>query len=154
MKLPIMIINSSTEQQMNDIIKLNEETITYGLSLSKREVMQIIEVRNDLLRGYGRIELGTEVVNKLIKSFYNSSYIQQDMYMSTLMELQEIFYYMKNETEDNLSDDEIIEILKEFFEDYCKGSIELLQGREIETFARNQRIKYQQSDFLKGEVFR
>lgn len=154
MKLPIMIINSSTEQQMNDIIKLNEETITYGLSLSKREVMQIIEVRNDLLRGYGRIELGTEVVNKLIKSFYNSSYIQQDMYMSTLMELQEIFYYMKNETEDNLSDDEIIEILREFFEDYCKGSIELLQGREIETFARNQRIKYQQSDFLKGEVFR
>ncbi|GMQ58629.1 DUF6323 family protein [Vallitalea sediminicola] len=154
MKLPIMIINSSTEQQMNDIIKLNEETITYGLSLSKREIMQIIEVRNDLLKGYGRIELGTEVINKLIKSFYDSSYIQQDMYMSTLMELQEIFYYMKNETEDNLSDDEIVELLKEFFEDYCKGSIELLQGREIELFARNQRIKYQRSDFFKGEVFR
>ncbi|MCT4686913.1 DUF6323 family protein [Vallitalea sp.] len=153
MKLPIMIINSSTEQQVNEIIRLNEETVKYGLTLSKHEIMQIIDVRNDLLRGYGRIELGTEVINKLIKSFYNSSYIQQDMYMSTLMELQEVFYYMKNETEDNLSDDEIIEILREFFEDYCKGSIELLQGREIENFARNQRIKYQESDFLKGVTF-
>ncbi|QUH27857.1 DUF6323 family protein [Vallitalea guaymasensis] len=153
MKLPIMIINSSTEQQVNEIIRLNEETVKYGLTLSKHEIMQIIDVRNDLLRGYGRIELGTEVINKLIKSFYNSSYIQQDMYMSTLMELQEVFYYMKNETEDNLSDDEIIEILREFFEDYCKGSIELLQGREIENFARNQRIKYQESDFLKGVSF-
>ncbi|WP_273327251.1 DUF6323 family protein [Vallitalea guaymasensis] len=153
MKLPIMIINSSTEQQVNEIIRLNEETVKYGLTLSKHEIKQIIDVRNDLLRGYGRIELGTEVINKLIKSFYNSSYIQQDMYMSTLMELQEVFYYMKNETEDNLSDDEIIEILREFFEDYCKGSIELLQGREIENFARNQRIKYQESDFLKGVSF-
>lgn len=153
MKLPIMIINSSTEQQVNEIIRLNEETVKYGLTLSKHEIMQIIDVRNDLLRGYGRIELGTEVINKLIKSFYNSSYIQQDMYISTLMELQEVFYYMKNETEDNLSDDEIIEILREFFEDYCKGSIELLQGREIENFARNQRIKYQESDFLKGVTF-
>lgn len=153
MKLPIVIINSSTEQQVNEIIRLNEETVKYGLTLSKHEIMQIIDVRNDLLRGYGRIELGTEVINKLIKSFYNSSYIQQDMYMSTLMELQEVFYYMKNETEDNLSDDEIIEILREFFEDYCKGSIELLQGREIENFARNQRIKYQESDFLKGVSF-
>lgn len=153
MKLPIMIINSSTEQQVNEIIRLNEETVKYGLTLFKHEIMQIIDVRNDLLRGYGRIELGTEVINKLIKSFYNSSYIQQDMYMSTLMELQEVFYYMKNETEDNLSDDEIIEILREFFEDYCKGSIELLQGREIENFARNQRIKYQESDFLKGVTF-
>ena len=153
MKLPIMIINSSTEQQVNEIIRLNEETVKYGLTLSKHEIMQIIDVRNDLLRGYGRIELGTEVINKLIKSFYNSSYIQQDMYMSTLMELQEVFYYMKNETEDNLSDDEIIEILREFFEDYCKGSIELLQGREIENFAKNQRIKYQESDFLKGVTF-
>ncbi|WP_113671526.1 DUF6323 family protein [Vallitalea guaymasensis] len=153
MKLPIMIINSSTEQQVNGIIRLNEETVKYGLTLSKHEIMQIIDVRNDLLRGYGRIELGTEVINKLIKSFYNSSYIQQDMYVSTLMELQEVFYYMKNETEDNLSDDEIIEILREFFEDYCKGSIELLQGREIENFAKNQRIKYQESDFLKGVSF-
>lgn len=153
MKLPIMIINSSTEQQVNEIIRLNEETVKYGLTLSKHEIMQIIDVRNDLLRGYGRIELGTEVINKLIKSFYNSSYIQQDMYMLTLMELQEVFYYMKNETEDNLSDDEIIEILREFFGDYCKGSIELLQGREIENFARNQRIKYQESDFLKGVSF-
>ncbi|GMQ65358.1 DUF6323 family protein [Vallitalea maricola] len=153
MKLPIMIVNSSTEQQVNEIIRLNEETIKYGLTLSKHEIMQIIDVRNDLLKGYGRIELGTEIINKLIKSFYNSSYIQQDMYVSTLMELQEVFYYMKNETEDNLSDDEIIEILREFFEDYCKGSIELLQGREIENFARNQRIKYQESDFLKGVSF-
>lgn len=153
MNLPIMITKNSTSKQVNEIMKLNEETTAYGLKLSRQEIVQVLEVRNDLLKGYGRIEIGTDVINKLIKSFYTSSYIQQDSYMTTLMELQEIFYCMKNETEDNLSDDEIIEMLKDFFENYCKGSIELLQGREIESFARNQRIKNQESDFFKGDFF-
>lgn len=137
-------------EQINKILNLNEETILYGLKLKKEDIMQIIEVRNQVVTGYGRIELGTDVINKLIKSFYNCPFIEQDDYMLTIMELQEVFYYMKNETEDRISDDELIEILKDFFENYCRGSIELLQGREIESFARNQRIIYQQSDFFSG----
>ncbi len=148
MRLPIIINDLAGDQQINEILKLNEETMSYRLMLSKEEIMQIMEVRNQVLTGYGRIELGTDVINKLIKSFYTSPFIEQDMYMLTLIELQEVFYYMKNETEDNISDDELIDILKDFFENYCRGSIELLQGREIESFARNQRIKYQQSDFF------
>ncbi|GKX29854.1 hypothetical protein SH1V18_23340 [Vallitalea longa] len=153
MNLPVIMTKSSINKQVNKIMKLNKETATYGLKLSRQEIIQVLEVRKDLLRGYGRIEIGTDVIDKLIKSFYTSAYIQQDSYSTTLMELQEIFYYMKNETEDNLSDDEIIETLKDFFENYCKGSIELLQGREIESFSRNQRIRNQENDFFKGEYF-
>jgi hypothetical protein len=151
MRLPLIINQISSQEQINNILELNKETIAYGLKLNKKEIMQIIEMRNRILKGYGRIELGTTVIDKLIKSFYNSPYIEQDMYMETLIEIQEIFYYMKNETEDKISDDELIDIIKDFFENHCKGSIELLQGREIESFARNQRIEYQKYDFYLGK---
>ncbi len=150
MKLPLIIQETSRTSQIQEIIELNERTRAYGLVLSSHEVMQLIEVRNQLLKGHGRIELGTETMKKLIDSFYMSPFIQQDDYMLTLMELQEVFYYMKNETEDQISDDELIEIIKDFFENYCRGSVELLQGREIETFARNQRIQYQEDEFYRG----
>ena len=150
MKLPIIINSSSIDHQINEILMLNEQTKPYSLTLTKKDIFQIIEARNQTLKGYGRIELGTDTINKLIKNFYTSPYIEQDAYMATIMDLQEVFYYMKNETEDQISDDELIDILKDFFENYCKGSLELLQGREIEVFARNQRILYQQSDFFSG----
>lgn len=150
MKLPLIISAVSQNEQINEILKLNETTLAYGLSLSNHEIMQIIEVRNQVLKGYGRIEIGTEVMNKLIKNFYTSPFIEQDKYLLTLMELQEVFYYMKNETEDSISDDELIDILVDFYENYCRGSMELLQGREIENFARKQRIKNQQIDFFSG----
>lgn len=150
MKLPLIIQETSRSSQIQEIVALNEKTRVYGLALSSHEVMQLIEVRNQLLKGHGRIEMGTETMKKLIDSFYMSPFIQQDDYMLTLMELQEVFYYMKNETEDQISDDELIEIIKDFFENCCRGSVELLQGREIETFARNQRIQYQSDEFYRG----
>ncbi len=115
MKLPLIIQETSKTSQIQEIVALNEKTRAYGLTLSSHEAMQLIEVRNQLLKGHGRIEMGTETMKKLIDSFYMSPFIQQDDYMLTLMELQEVFYYMKNETEDQISDDELIEVIKDFF---------------------------------------
>ncbi|QUI22515.1 hypothetical protein HZI73_09470 [Vallitalea pronyensis] len=150
MKLPLIIQESAREKQVQDIVALNEMTRAYGLVLSSHQVMQLIEERNRLLKGHGRIELGNEVMKKLIDYFYMSPFIEQDDYMLTLMALQDVFYYMKNETEDQISDDELLDIIKDFFENNCRGSIDLLQGREIENFTRHQRIQYQWDEFYRG----
>lgn len=65
--------------------------------------------------------------------------------MFTINELQEAFYYLKNETEDQLGDDKIIELMKEQFEDFCEGSIELLCCR-LEQFSRDFRQKLNEED--------
>ena len=48
-------------------------------------------------------------------------------------------YNYKNETLDMIGDDELIEIMKEYFDGYCQGSLELLEGKVLYIIADNIR---------------
>ena len=49
-------------------------------------------------------------------------------YVETLVRLQEIFYLYKNEVQDNLTDDELLHLMKEQFEFLCFGDLDYLEG--------------------------
>ncbi|KNY29350.1 DUF6323 family protein [Pseudobacteroides cellulosolvens] len=139
---PILDLSQSA---VDEIIKCNETTSRYGLVLSPDEAKELVETRNETLKGYGRIELGGGIINKLIEAFCDSPYIIQKDYSSILHELIETFYYYKNETLDQLSDDELIDLMKDNFNNRCHGSLELLQNRDLDKIARN--IRYGEDDF-------
>ena len=50
-------------------------------------------------------------IKKLIEAFCDSPYIMQSNYEETLEELQDIFYFFKEEAMEQISDDELIEFL-------------------------------------------
>lgn len=125
---------------INELLQTNEETKKYGLLLTLEDVKQIINVRNKVLENYGRIELSFEVIKRIIKVFSSSAFINDKNYVWILNELQEAFYYLKNETEDRIGDDKLIELMKDLFENSCEGSVELLCSR-LEEFSRNFRKK-------------
>jgi len=130
---------------VEEILKTNEYSTRYGLILTHADAIELVETRNEALYANGRIEISSATIEKIIDAFCNSSYITQQDYASTLHELLETFYYMKNETLDSLPDDELIELMKNYFENRCKGSLELLKGREMEKLARN--IRYGIPDY-------
>ncbi|HEX3031533.1 MAG TPA: DUF6323 family protein [Bacillota bacterium] len=130
---------------ITQIMRLNELSLRYGLTLSHSEALQLVQSRNDVLQAIGRIEVGSATLGKLISAFCDSAFINQQEYAEILHQLLEIFYYMKNETLDQISDDELIELMKYYYEIRCKGSLELLQGREMEQMARN--IRYGVENF-------
>lgn len=68
------------------------------------------------------------VIEKIIKEFCDSPYINKENYESTLYELIDIFYEYKNETMDLITDDELIDFMKNSFDGICKGDIEYLAG--------------------------
>lgn len=156
MNLPVIlnsIDNVLKEIQINEILNINKESQKYGLYLNTAEVEEIIETRNHVLPSYGRVELDMGVISKLIKSLCNSPYISQEDYVSTLNDLQEMFYYLKNETEDKIGDDELIDILMDLFNNSCRGAMELLQGI-IEKYGADIRYKNYINDYLlKGEEY-
>jgi len=117
----------------------NEFSIKYGLMLSENQIQNLVQRRLETLRDTGRIEFGEGVLKKLIYAFCDSPYIHQLNYEETLLELQDAFYYFKNETDDRLSDDELIEYMKETFEGKAQGSIEYLTGTSMEELRRNAR---------------
>lgn len=131
--------NLLEKQAFNDIFKCNELTIEYGLMLQEEEVKEIVKTRNVALEKSGRIEFNGQIINKIITTFCDSPYISQYNYSDTINELVEIFYNYKNETLDYISDDELIEIMKENFDNYCQGSLELLEGKVLYKIADNIR---------------
>lgn len=143
--------NLLEKEVFNDIIQCNEVTREYGLKLSEKDVKEIIDTRNIALQKSGRIEFNGQIINKIITAFCDSPYISQYNYGETINELVEIFYNYKNETLDYISDDELIEIMKENFDNYCQGSLEILEGRVLYKISEN--IRYGVKDYtnLKNE---
>lgn len=137
MFLPNQLVN---HQAVTEIINCNEKSCIYGLVLSQKDANELVETRNESLNKNGRIEFGGSIIQKLINEFCSSPYLNQSDYADTLHELIETFYYLKNESLDIISDNELISLMKENFDKRCHGSIELLQGRELEKLAHNIRF--------------
>jgi len=129
----------SDQSSTAKILSLNEKTEQYGLSLTPVDAAALMQTRTEALSANGRIEVGSETVGKLIDAFYDSSFINQRDYTAIMHDLIDMFYYSKNETMDLISDDDLIEFMKNCFEYRCMGSLELLKGRELEKLADNLR---------------
>lgn len=144
MPFEVMNVFSSLiqKQAVDEILKCNDFTSRFGLSLSPQDALELVETRTLSLKRYGRIEFGGGVIDKIIKVFCDSPYLSRHNYVETLHGLIEVFYFYKNETLDLISDDELIKFMKKSFDGKCQGSLELLSGRELEKMARNLRSGY------------
>ena len=122
------ILNKRKQIEIANIKKCNEYTSQYGLVLSDNQISNLLEMKKEILKETGRIEFREGIIDKLIKKFCDSPYINQENYAETLYELIEIFYEYKNETMDLITDDELIEFMKKSFDGICQGDLEYLSG--------------------------
>ncbi len=126
-------------QQKNQIAKVMEAGqagIGYGLSLSEEEAKLIVEARTHALGQERRVEFGEGIAPRIIYEFCDSDFISQDEYALTIIRLQDIFYLYKNETQDELTDEELLHFMKEQFETVCFGDLDYLEGTCLNIFPR------------------
>lgn len=146
MLLPVTLLN---QQMVTEIRKCNEHTSKYGLTLTENDIHDLVENRQEELEKRGRIEFGGGITQKIIIEFADSPYLYQDNYLETLIGLQECFYYFKNESLEELTDDELIRLMKKYFDDACQGSLEYLNSTMLENYCRDIRYgtkEYRNSD--------
>ena len=127
-----------TEKSSKKLIKLNDESINYGLVLSENDVNNIMKHTTETLTKIGRIETSTSSLEKIIEIVYSSPYTDKENYVENINDMQEIFYYFKSEVLDLISDDEVIEILEKTYEDK-KGEMFQIQGA-IDDFAKEFKL--------------
>lgn len=120
--------NSMINIQKNEILNLNERSQEYGLILTPDDVDNIVKSRNHTLNSYGRIDLNMDVTKEIMEILYKSQFTDKDDYVEMINDLVEIFYFLKNETFDEISDKEIIEIIGEFYEE-TRGRIDNIQDK-------------------------
>ncbi len=130
---------SVSQYSKQELLKNNDYTSQFGLSLSEEEIEELMMVRRECLQKHQRVEFGKGVLEKLIYAFCDSSYVYQENYADTLARLQDIFYLYKNEAMDELTDDELIEFMRKSFDEKCQGSLEYLEETCLEKFARSIR---------------
>lgn len=130
------------ENQLGKLLETNQETARFGLALSKKDAELIFEEQKNALREQRRVEIGGGIVPKLIYEFCDSTFIDQNNYVETLIRLQEIFYLYKNEMMDEISDDELLHFMKEQFEDICFGDLDYLEGTCLNNFSQAVRAGY------------
>lgn len=126
-------------QTAAELRECNDLTLKFGLCLSEQQIQSLVEKRFEALKETGRIELGQGILKKLIYEFCDSPYITQENYEDTIWELQETFYYFKNDSMDLISDDELISFMKDHFDTVCQGSLEYLSGTSLEELCRSTR---------------
>ena len=116
---------------LEKVKEANDYTARYGLSLSEEEAALLLRERKDTLKEQERVEFGEGILPKLIFAFCDSPYIYQDNYVETLGRLQEIFYFYKNESLDEITDDELINFMKAGFDGSCQGSLDHLEDTRL-----------------------
>lgn len=124
------------KQEIGRVLECNNKTDKFGLVLTEEEAKRLMLGRKAYLADSQRIELGEGILPKIIHYFCDSQYINQDNYVDSLDQLQEIFYMYKNETEDRLTDDELLEFMRQQFEEICFGDFDYLSDTCLERYAR------------------
>lgn len=133
------LINIKKEENIKSIICCNEISKKFGLRLSEKDAEELLISRKEALIEEGRIEFNGGILEKLIYEFCDSPYIYQKNYLETLQGLQEAFYRFKNESLDELSDDELIQLMKKYFNEECMGDLEYLEGTFLDLYCRELR---------------
>ncbi len=95
-----------------------------GLTLTDGDVRSICAACERALRESNRIELESGLPEALVEAFGNSPWL--DPAVETLGALAELFYILKNETHDRISDESLLRQMRETFDGPCRGSVERL----------------------------
>lgn len=130
------------QNQLGKVVKTNETTGQFGLSLTVQDAELILAERKKSLMEQKRVEFGEGIITKIIYEFCDSDYIHQSNYVDTIIRLQEIFYLYKNEMQDEITDDELLHLMKEQFENLCFGDLDYLEGNCLANFAEAIRSGY------------
>lgn len=142
MDIYALIWKEKEKKELAALLACNEKTQRFGLCLTEEQARELVICRNNSLKKYQRVEFGSGILDKLIYVFCDSPYIDGGSYAETLEKLQDVFYAFKNETQDKVTDDEILNFMKEQFDSVCCGDIEYLGGTCLERFSRAVRDGY------------
>lgn len=135
------LLNKKT--QLTALLETNKASGQYGLTLTKEDAQALLEERKSSLISQKRVELNGGILPKIIDTFMDSAYISQEDYVDTLVRLQDLFFQFKNEMNDEITDEELLNFMKEQFETICYGDLDYLGGTCLEIFAEAVRAGYQ-----------
>ena len=135
------------KQAVQSVLACNEKSAQYALTLTEKEAAELVETKNESLKENGIIEFKPGITELIIRTFCDSPYLDCRNYASSLNELVDIFFTLKRECEDSITDIQAVKFLKYCFDNVTGGDLDSLgdcvsrllrhlnAGKKIETFS-------------------
>ena len=120
--------NRLTPRDCGDLLALNETTAGYGLLLTPAQAAELAAVQQRALSDTGRVEFGEGAAAKLVRALCASPYVDRETWADTLAGMTALFYALKSETHDRLTDGELIDAMVRVFDGRAHGAMEVLAG--------------------------
>jgi len=128
----LLNISNMRNDTAEKLMLLNEKIMQYGIVLTKKQAELIASAEREHISETERIVFGEAASVGIVKKFARSSFADERDFAETAAELVGIFYTIKEETDDEISDSDLTEMMFDCFENLCGGSLELLSGRGVE----------------------
>ncbi len=122
-----------------ELESVNAALSRHGLVLSPADIEALVAGRRDALDTAERIEFGGGVVKDLVLAFAGSPHVSQSTFVDTVLELQQLFYEFKNESLEQVADDELIGKMRALFDEVANGDLGYLEEALFEGLARHIR---------------
>lgn len=98
------------------------KAVQSDLRLTAEEARRLISAQEHALRDAGRIEIAPGGLESILRAFADSPFLSSADRCETLCELIELFYALKAETQDRISDEALLIRMREAFDGCCHGS--------------------------------
>lgn len=129
------------DETEKELLACNEISKKSCLSLTEKDMAQLMDARFKALERTGRVEFGGGVLKELVQAFHSSKYVTAENYRELLEELQDAFYYFRGECDRLVSDRELIAFMRKAFDGEAHGEIDYLVGTSLERFCMKLRGK-------------
>lgn len=120
--------NIQRETLNQDLVSCNKKSEQYGLSFTYAQIEELAKQRIEVLREVRRVEFGRGQLVELVSAFCSSPYLRKTTYAETMVELQRIFYQLKEESGEQIPDEELIEAMRLLFDTEAHGSLDYFEG--------------------------
>lgn len=124
---------------MGELAACNPELERYGLSLAPHDIQALVAGRVESLALSTRVEFGGGVVKQLVLAFAGSPHVSQDTFVQTVLDVQDLFYEFKNESLDQIPDEDLITKMRSLFDDVAEGDLAYLEEALFEGLGRHVR---------------
>ncbi len=125
-----MYFLENIKMEEKQLLELNKY-ISKDIVLTKENVLELINNKNSALKEIGRIDITNSILENIILTFTDSSFIDKNNYMYIFLSLTEIFLCYENIFSKKISSEELLKYLKDEFEKN-EGSIELISTISLE----------------------
>ena len=117
----------------------NKVTQRHGITLSPADIQTLVVGRVDALQETERVEFGRGVAKDLVLAFSSSVYVAQSSFVQTVLELQDLFYLFKNESDEQIPDDDLIATMRSLYDDVAQGDMQRLTEALFDGLGRHLR---------------